>query len=170
MRRLRVPILGILATASLVSAQTPKPSPKPAKKEPPRVFTNDDLEAARKRPSNVQDLSATSGDSGNTPGGYANVPAAPEPSSEPTPTPPPSADEQLRQQIAGVEERIKSLDERAKQILWQYLQSTDTNEILALKAEQKQILEEIDSAKAELARLRGEQPTTPTPDPTPPPG
>ena len=63
--------LSVLAVgASLAGAQaarpTPRPTPTPApkRKEPPRVFTNDDLEAARKRPSNVQDLSATPGTPG----------------------------------------------------------------------------------------------------------
>jgi hypothetical protein len=97
--------------------------------------------------------------------------AAPEaPTPEPTP-PPPSAEEELRLQIVAAEERVKSLDQRANEILWQYLRSDDTNEILALKAEQKQVLDELESAKAELARLRGQQPSgTPTPEATPIPG
>lgn len=166
--------LSLLAVgASLVAAQaarpTPRATPAPKRKEPPRVFTNDDLEAARKRPSNVQDLSATPGttDSGYVTGAGA-APEAPTP--EPTP-PPPSAEEELRLQIVAAEERVKSLDQRANEILWQYLRSDDTNEILALKAEQKQVLDELESAKAELARLRGQQPSgTPTPEATPIPG
>jgi hypothetical protein len=166
--------LSLLAAASLVAAQaarpTPRPTPPPAKrKDPPRVFTNDDLEAARKKPSNVQDLSATPGttESGYATGGGA-APDAPTP--EPTPTPPSAEDEQ-RAQIAAAEERVRSLDQRANEILWQYLRSTDTNEILALKAEQKQVLDELEAAKADLARLRGQQPSgAPTPEPTPIPG
>jgi hypothetical protein len=173
-RRLAALVLSLLGAASLVAAQaarpTPRPTPPPKRKEgPPRVFTNDDLEAARKRPSNVQDLSATSGttDSGYA-AGASRAPEAP----TPVPTPaPPSAEEEQRQQIAAAEERVKALDQRAKEILWQYLRSDDTNEILALKAEQKQVMDELESAKAELARLRGEQPSgTPTPEPTPIPG
>jgi hypothetical protein len=166
-----------VASASLAAAQSARPTPRPTavpkRKDgaPPRVFTNDDLEAARKKPSNVQDLSATQ-DGGATEGGYATgVGRAPEaPAAEPTPTPP-SAEDQLRQQIAATEERLKSLDERAKQLLWQILQSTETNQILSLKADQQQVLEEIESVKLELARLRGEQPpAAPTPEPTPIPG
>lgn len=167
-------LVALMLGAVASSAQSVRPSPTPARakdkeKSSPRVFTNDDLEAARKKPSNVQDLSATAG---TTDSGYAGGSAAlPEvPVAQPTPSPP-SAEDEFRGQIAAIEERIKSLDERAKQILWQYLQSTDTNEILSLKAEQKQILDEIESAKAELALLHGRQPSgTPVPEPTRAPG
>jgi hypothetical protein len=157
------------AVAAQASKPTPRSSPPAKRKEPPRVFTNDDLEESRKKPSNVQDLSATPG---TTDSGYlAGASAVPEgPAAQPTPVPP-SPEDEHRAQIAAAEERIKALDERAKQLLWQYLQSTDTNEILALKAEQKQVLDELESAKADLARLRDQQPSgTPTPEPTRPRG
>lgn len=166
-----------VAGVSLANAQSarpsPRPTPAPKRKDgaPPRVFTNDDLEAARKKPSNVQDLTATQ-DSGSTQGGYSTgVGTAPgAPAAEPTPVAP-SADDQLRQQIAAAEERVRALDGRAKELLWQTLQSTDTYEILRLKEEQKGVLDELEQAKAELARLRGEQPSgSPTPEPTPAPG
>jgi hypothetical protein len=75
--------------------------------------------------------------------------------------------------IADAEANVKALDEQAKQLLWEYLQSTDTNEIMRLKAEQQQVLEQLEAAKAELARLKatGEgAPAGPTPTPTRLPG
>jgi hypothetical protein len=65
---------------------------------------------------------------------------------------------------------VKALDEQANQLLWEYLQSTDTNEILRLKAEQKEVLDRLEAAKAELARLRGEAGVGPAPTPTRQPG
>lgn len=146
------------------STPTPKPSPTPTAavaKPTPRVFTNDDLEAGKDKPSAVQDLKAT----GTEP--YEPPAEAPKPPPEETPEPDPQA-----QRLAQAEARVKELDESAKALLWQYLQSTDSNEILRLKAEQQEILSELEAAKADLARLRGEAgtPAEPTATPTPPPG
>jgi hypothetical protein len=143
---------------------TPAPRASPAgpgpKATPKRVFTNDDLEAAREKPSAVQDLSATG--------------AAPyEPPQEPLPDSPSQPIEDpgaaAAQQIAALEATIKSLDEQANQLLWGYLQSTDTNEILRLKAEQKEVLDRKKEAEAELARIRSGA-AEPAPTPTREPG
>jgi hypothetical protein len=148
---------------------TPRSSPTPSAKKPgdapKRVFTNDDLEATKDKPSAVQDLSAT--------GGATTMPAEPvrppdtpdEPAPEPTDT---RTEEERRLQEA--EATVKALDEQANQLLWEYLQSTDTNEILRLKAEQKEVLDRLEAAKAELARLRGEAGVGPPPTPTRQPG
>jgi hypothetical protein len=165
--------------APIVAAQSPAPSPRPradagkpkATPVPPkRVFTNDDLEEGRKKPSAVQDLQAKEG----TGVGYEHAREdAPSPSSEPTPEPAPSVEEQQQQQVAAAEEQVRQLDERAKELLWQYLQSNDTNEINRLKAEQQGVLNQLEAAKADLARIKGEPPppgSGPAPEPTRPPG
>jgi hypothetical protein len=160
--------------APLAAAQAPRPSPTPrpparATTVPPkRVFTNDDLEESRKRPSAVQDLQAKEGTVGYE---HADESSEPRPA-QPTPEPTPSYEEQQQQQIAAAEEQVRQLDQRAKDLLWQYLQSTDTNEILRLKAEQQEVLNQLEAAKAELARLRGEAPAGggPPPEPTRQPG
>ena len=146
--------------ASLFAAQSPAPSPKPRAEagkprptpvSPKRVFTNDDLEESRKKPSAVQDLQAKEGTVG-----YEHAREdAPSPSSEPTPEPTPTFEEQHQQQVAAAEEQVRQLDERAKELLWQYLQSNDTNEINRLKAEQQQVLNQLEAAKADLARAQG---------------
>ena len=69
--------------------------------------------------------------------------------------------------IEEQEAQREGLDERAKELLWQYLQSTDTNEIIRLKAEQQEVLDQLEAAKAELARLRGEATGSRRPRPTP---
>jgi hypothetical protein len=129
------------------------------------VFTNDDLETARKKGGGVQDLRATGGEPYEPPDAAPEVSAPPP---EPTPEPDPQA-----QRMRELEAEIKNLDEGAKALLWQYLQSTDTNEILRLKAEQQDVLNRLEEAKAELARLKGEATgpaAAPTATPTPPPG
>ena len=66
---------------------------------------------------------------------------------------------------------MKALDDQANQLLWLYLQSNDTNEILRMKAEQQEVLERLKEAKAELARLKGEAGAGgPAPTPTREPG
>lgn len=154
---------------------TPKPSPtpratataagKPSAKGTPRVFTNDDLEADKDK-SKVQDLRATGGEPYEPPEPLADVP---KPLEEPTPEPDPKL-----ARVTELEREIQTLDASAKAILWQYLQSNDSNEIMRLKAEQQEMLNRIEEAKAELAQLKGEAasgtPRLPTPTPTPPPG
>jgi hypothetical protein len=77
----------------------------------------------------------------------------------------PRADEARR--IQEAEEQVKALDDQANQLLWLYLGSTDTNEILRLKAEQQEVLDRLKAAKADLARLKGEAGSdTPLPTPT----
>ncbi|HET9315965.1 MAG TPA: hypothetical protein VFQ51_10265 [Vicinamibacteria bacterium] len=156
---------------SAAAADKPKPTATPtatpAAQKPQgtskRVFTNDDLEAGRDKPSAVQDLSAT---------GVAPAPDEPmdaEPArDEPAPEDP-GADQARR--IKEAEEQVKALDDQANQLLWLYLGSTDTNEILRLKAEQQEVLDRLKAAKADLARLKGEAGSDgPAPTPTPPPG
>jgi hypothetical protein len=176
------PRILILALASVplaggAVAQTPKPRPTPTpaarpsappRKAPPRVFTNDDLEATKDKPSAVQDLTATGGETA-----YEHAPensAASEPAPTPNPNePPPLTPEQER--IQQLQNDIAGLDAQAKQLLWQQLQSTDTYEIMRLKTEQQGVLDQLETAKAELARLRGEgPPATATPEPTREPG
>jgi hypothetical protein len=157
----------VVAASSSDAQPAPKPTPRPTAaagakpKEKPRVFTNDDLEAARKKPSNVQDLTATGGES-----------AAPE-------NPPPfnetariesaqAAPDAQATQIAEAESNVKSLDQQAKEMLWRILQSTDQNEILRLKAEQQEVLNQLEAAKADLARLKGEQGSSDPPSDGPP--
>lgn len=167
----------LLAAPLAVSGQggqpkpKPKPSPTPAPKTPstkpagqaPRVFTNDDLEAGKDKPSPVQDLKAHGGSDYEPPAPAAATPA---PLPEETPEPDPEV-----QKLAELEARIKSLDDSAKALLWQYLQSNDTNEILQLKAEQKEVLNQLEEARAELVRLKAAGPATaPQATPTPPPG
>lgn len=149
------------------AADKPKPTATPTatpgarkpKEAPKRVFTNDDLEAGRDKPSAVQDLSAT----GMPPAPYEPMDAQPardEPAAED-----PRADEARR--IQEAEEQVKALDDQANQLLWLYLGSTDTNEILRLKAEQQEVLDRLKAAKADLARLKGEASSdTPLPTPT----
>lgn len=171
-------MLGGLAAALLVVAMafaaaaatprptpTPKPSPRPSAKPSatPRVFTNEDLEAGRDKPSAVQDLRATGGEPYTPSEPLQDVVA---PSATETPEPDPRT-----QRLTDLENEIKSLDESAKALLWQYLQSGDTNEILRLKAEQEAVLTRLEEAKKELAQLRSEGPvSTPQSPPTPPPG
>lgn len=138
----------------------PKASPSVAKPATKRVFTNDDLEAGREKPSAVQDLSAT----GGTPYEPARE-TLPDTQDQPLEDPAAAA----ARQIAEMEATIKALDDQANQLLWAYLQSTDTNEILRLKAEQKEVLDRKKEAEAELARMRGEA-AEPAPTPTREPG
>lgn len=53
----------------------------------------------------------------------------------------------LRERAKQAEDHVKDLDSQAQTLLWQYLQSTDTYEILRLKAEQQEILDQIPDAK-----------------------
>lgn len=167
-------LVPVALAAAVLGAQPAKPRPSPtptppARKAPPRVFTNDDLEESRKKPSAVQNLAATGGTTS-----YEHASEVAEPLVTPTPDPdekPPLSPEQER--IEQLEKDIAALDAQAKQLLWQYLQSTDTNEILRLKAEQQGILDQLAASKAELARLREQGPATPAPvepNPTRPPG
>lgn len=146
---------------------TSKPSPTPAASATPRVFTNDDLEAAKKKGGGVQDLRATGVEPYEPPEPLQDP--QPLPDAQPTPEPDPQAE-----RIAYLESQIKILDDAAKQLLWGYLGSTDTNEILRLKSQQQEILTQIDALKAELAELRGQSTGRPagaaTPTPTPQPG
>lgn len=142
------------------AGQAPKATATPASK----VFTNDDLEAGRDKPSSVQDLRATGGDPYQPPEPLQDV-VTPSPTETPEPDP-------QSQRITQLEADIQSLDATAKSLLWQFLQSGDTNEILRLKAEQAEILKQLEEAKVELARLKSEGGARPTPDtsPSPPPG
>lgn len=154
------------ATPQATPTPTAKPSPRPSPKASgtPRVFTNEDLEAGRQKPSAVQDLRATGGEPYVAPEPLPDV-VAPSPTETPEPDP-------RAQRLAELEAEVKSLDESAKALLWQYLQSGDTNEILRLKAEQEAILARLEEAKKQLAELKGEYvpPATPESPATPPPG
>lgn len=166
---LSVPALPAQSTSAPAAEKTRKEKARPKEKEkaPPKVYTNDDLEATGTRPSNVQNATAQGAEPYSPPPAAANVP---DQSSEPPPTGPQMTEQEAR--IKELEETIKSLEADAKAILWQYLQSGDTNEILRLKAQQQGILEQIEQTKAELARVKGEAGSGPPPTttPTPPPG
>ena len=71
--------------------------------------------------------------------------------------------------LKEAEDNVKSLEQTANALLWQYLQSGDSNEIMRLKAEQQGVLEQLEQAKAELARIKAED-GSPAAAPTPPPG
>jgi len=168
--------LALVAPIAAAQAPRPSPTPRPAAKQPrattvppKRVFTNDDLDEARKRPSAVQDLQAKEGTVGYE---HADGSTEPSPAYQPTPEPTQTFEEQQQQQIAAAEEQVRQLDARAKELLWQQLQSTDTYEIMRLKQEQQEVLNQLEAAKAELARVRGEAPApgAPTPEPTRQPG
>ena len=60
----------------------------------------------------------------------------------------------LRDAVAEAERRVQELDSRAQELLWQYLQSTDTNEILSLKAEQQEILDQLPEARKAVDEAR----------------
>ena len=164
---------GWTPAAAQAAKPKPKPTPTPAptatpeakkpKDAPKRVFTNDDLEAFREKPSAVQDLSAV----GMPP--PLSAPANAEPAQD-APTPEDPRAEQERR-IQEQEAQVKALDDQANQLLWLYLQSSDTNEILRLKAEQQEVLDRLKQAKADLARLKGEAGSdAPAPTPTRQPG
>jgi hypothetical protein len=172
--RLRLPLflLAALSLGTVLAAAPPPPRPRPTptpwpttapRKTPPRVFTNDDLEATKDKPAAVQNLTATGGETS-----YEHAPDTGEPAPEPTP---PIEDQPTPEQvrIKQLEDDIVGLDAQAKQLLWQYLQSTDTDEILRLKAEQKGILDQLEAARQELANLRAGA-SQPTPEATSPPG
>jgi hypothetical protein len=157
----------VVAAVSSDAQPAPKPTPRPTAaagakpKEKPRVFTNDDLEAARKKPSNVQDLTAT--------GGEAYTPPERPPAYDETPrTESVQPADARATQIAEAESNVKSLDQQAKEMLWRILQSTDQNEILRLKAEQQEVLNQLEAARADLARLKGEQGSSDPPSDGPP--
>lgn len=161
---------GWVMAAPVEPKATPTPAPKAtpsAKKTPKRAFTNDDLEAGREKPSPVQDLSATG----------ATMPPPYEPAVTQENTPPEEAAQggDTPTDAARIEEaeaNVKALDAQAKELLWAYLQSTDSNEILRLKAEQQEVLDRLEAAKADLARLKGQATGSsgPAPEPTRPPG
>jgi hypothetical protein len=165
---------GWTPAAAQAAKPKPKPTPTPAptatpeakkpKDAPKRVFTNDDLEAFREKPSAVQDLSAV---------GMPPPPIEPVSGSEPAQDAPPPEDARTEQQrrIEEAEAEVKALDDQANQLLWLYLQSSDTNEILRLKAEQQEVLDRLKQTKADLARLKGEAGSdAPAPTPTRQPG
>lgn len=169
-RPLAVAIL-LLAVSALplvsAGAADKKKKPAPAPSASPRVYTNDDLEAARKSGAPVQDLKAVGGEL-DYPSSDPSSRTAVESSEGLESPPPPDATEE---RIRTLEQQAKDLDDQAKQLLWAYLQSTDTNEILQLKAQQQEVINQLEATKAEIARLRGDPNAPPAPPPpTPPPG
>ena len=184
MRR-TIPFVSIVTFVSLLALPRPSVGQSPAaekqskekakreqekkdqEKKAPKVYTNDDLEATSERPSAVQNATAQ----GAPPPPPPREPSTrDETSPEPTPLSPSQEISEQDRRIKEAEENIKALDQAANALLWQYLQSTDTYEILRLKGEQQEILDQLEKAKAELARLKGESTGMPTATPTPPPG
>jgi hypothetical protein len=169
-RLLPFALVALLSSWDSASAAEPKPTPTPAakkakeKEKPKRVFTNDDLEATKDKPSAVQDLTATGMVRQDEP--VRPAPQASEPEAPATPEDPRSEEERRIDEVAAT---VKDLDDRANALLWQYLQSTDTYEIMRLKAEQQEVLDQLAAARAELARLKGE-PVAPRAEPTRQPG
>jgi hypothetical protein len=148
--------------AGLCLAQAPKPTPSPKKETP--SYTGDDLDriagrkpgeapAKPKAPQPAPVPEATPNPNGvdenalpdipirhvdeNAPAGSVDLPGAS------------WADraQAMHDAVEQAETRVKDLDSQAQALLWQYLQSTDTYEILRLKAEQQEILDQIPDAK-----------------------
>ena len=167
-------LLGPTAVAVLVAgaamAQQPKPSPSPSPKTKATPSFNDqDLDRlAGREPGQPQDKAkkpppSTMPSGAAAPeGNRVNESEAPVPEASPGPravesgaegnTAPGSpawADraQAMRDAAAEAEKHVQDLESQAQALLWQYLQSTDTNEILRLKAEQQEILDQIPDAK-----------------------
>ena len=158
---MREPVLHLLlaftALAAPGLAQQPRPSPSPAGKKETPSYTSDDLDRI----------------AGRTPGEAPKAPPTPEASRVIESEVPSVPDlpvvraregnlsegpeqpaggwaeraQALREQVTQAQDHAKELDQQAQTLLWQYLQSTDTYEILRLKAEQQEILDQIPDAK-----------------------
>jgi hypothetical protein len=134
---------------------------KRAPATPPKSYTNDDLrkpdEAASPAPPKA--------------GAARKQAATPAPPPPPEPPPPAPVDtrstaEQLdegswreraaqrRAAVKGLEEQVKELDAEAGRLLWQSLQSTDTNEIMALRAQQQEVLTSLEAARKALVEAK----------------
>jgi hypothetical protein len=56
----------------------------------------------------------------------------------------------LKAAVAAAEEQVKSLEESSTQVFWETLRSTDTNEILRLKAEQGETAASLEKARKQV--------------------
>jgi hypothetical protein len=157
----------VLAAAVPVLAQKPSPSPSPAAKETPS-YTSDDLDRiAGRKPGEVpkperspQPEADAAPAEGRVDESETTVPDIPirrarEGSDDEGPDPALGSwaerAQALRDAVTQAEEHVKDLDSQAQALLWQYLQSTDTNEILSLKAEQQEILDQLPDARKAVA-------------------
>jgi len=154
--------LGLLAAVP-VAAQTPRPSPSPPGGKTPS-YTSDDLDRiAGRKPGEAGATPAHPAPTEPAPGGAVeNGTAVPDipivradenatsSGGDPLAGPPPGWGERaqtLRDDVSSAEAKVKDLESQAQSLLWQYLQSTDTNEILRLKADQQDIIDQIPDAK-----------------------
>jgi hypothetical protein len=156
------PGLALLGLATPCLAQKPGPSPTPRKETP--SYTGDDLDrlAGRKpgeTPSKPPVAAPTPPPASRAE--ETSVPDIPvQPVDENAESPEASggswADraQAMREAVTQAEERVKELDSQAQALLWEYLQSTDTNEILRLKAEQQAILDQIPEARKSVEEAR----------------
>jgi hypothetical protein len=155
--------LGLLAglTAPCL-AQKPSPSPSPSPKKETPTYTGDDLDRLAGRTPGEAPKKAAPAPTPDVPRVIESEAATTVPfeikvertregheGEPPDPTQGSWADRAkgLREQVTQAEEHAKDLDSRAQTLLWQYLQSTDTNEILSLKAEQQEVLDQLPDAK-----------------------
>ena len=158
--------------AAPLRAQQPRPSPSPKGKATPS-YSDEDLDRKAGRPP------VAPGDKARTPQASTPPPEAGEPDVHgvtetegfvPEDIPVVRVNESgdgggaggtwaeraqaLRDAVAEAERRVQELDSRAQELLWQYLQSTDTNEILSLKAEQQEVLDQLPEARKAVDEAR----------------
>ncbi|HWX23961.1 MAG TPA: hypothetical protein VN083_02925 [Vicinamibacteria bacterium] len=121
-------------------------------KEKPKVYTNEDLRSGKPK-------GTKEGSSG------ASEPSAPQPLEPESTRRRPNAGSEAEQiwrekgkaahdTLKQAEERLASLDSQASRLLGQRIQSTDTNEILRLAAEQQGVLDEMERTKQEIAAAK----------------
>jgi hypothetical protein len=168
---LRVPALavGLLAGLTLSSqAQQPRPSPSPSPRKETPSYTGDDLDRLAGRTPGEAPAKGTPTPTPDVPQvneteAATSVPDLPvvraregNESEGPDPALGSWADraQALRDQLAEAEAHVKDMDSQAQALLWQYLQSTDTYEILRLKAEQQEIFDQIPDAKKAVEDAR----------------
>lgn len=155
-------VLGLLAgLAAPCLAQKPRPSPSPSPNKETPTYTGDDLDRLAGRTPGEAPKKASPTPSPAVPRVNENEAATAAPDmpvvrvreghegEAPDPAQGSWAEraKALREQATQAEEHVKELDSQAQTLLWQYLQSTDTYEILRLKAEQQEILDQLPDAK-----------------------
>jgi hypothetical protein len=160
-------VLGLLASlAAPCLAQKPSPSPSPKQETP--TYTGDDLdrlagrtpgEAPKKAaPAPTPDVPRVIENEAATAGPDIPVVRAREGNESEGPDPALGSwaerAQALREQVEQADAHVKDLDSQAQTLLWQYLQSTDTYEILRMKAEQQEIMDQIPDAKKAVEDAR----------------
>jgi hypothetical protein len=147
------------------------PSPSPQASPAPRVFTDEDLPGSAEAARKAREKAAEQG-----PGKAQPSPAA---SATPTPEPTPAVEteeeraveqdrvrrvqeesswrqrmNEVRSILTATRSKITDLEERAERLAGEILMSTDTNQILRLRAEQRTVQEGIESAKADVVKAQ----------------